>query len=67
MFTALLLLCFSWNNECMVVTDTRGPYGTLSQCEARLEEMIEYLDNAKEMPPFKISDKKCKNDMGEVT
>lgn len=67
MFTALLLVCFSFNKECMVVTDTRGPYGTLSQCEARLEEMIGYLNSAKEMPPFILANKKCESAMGEST
>jgi|5_EtaG_2_1085323.scaffolds.fasta_scaffold104531_3 hypothetical protein len=51
----------------MVVRDVRGPYGTLSQCEDRLEEMINYLNNAKKMPPFILANKKCENNMGELT
>ena len=67
MFTAILLLCFSWRAECMYIRDVRGPYETLSRCEARLEEIAEYLHTAPDMPPFKIATKKCKSDMGELT
>ena len=40
MFEAMLLVCaLATPDECVRVDDTRGPYETYAQCEARAYEM----------------------------
>jgi hypothetical protein len=40
MFAAILLVCaLSTPTECVRFDDTRGPYATLPECEARIHEM----------------------------
>lgn len=45
MFTAILFACFGQYIGCATLTDNRGPYGTLQECRARLEVMIEDVSN----------------------
>lgn len=41
MFEAMLIACLMGDpNQCMTVTDTRGPYKTDERCEQRIVEMI---------------------------
>ena len=50
MLTAMVLVCsLVTENDCMLFTDSRGPYATEEQCLARVEEMI--TDITPTLPP----------------
>jgi hypothetical protein len=63
MFYAYVVAC-SMFTGCMGFNDNRGPYDTITACEARVEEMTEFLGGAvrtRQMPPdLKIADSGCK-------
>lgn len=41
MFTAIIIACHLANAEaCIQLTDNRGPYNTLRECNIRLNEML---------------------------
>jgi hypothetical protein len=41
MFKAIIVACHIANpNNCIIITDERGPYDTEEKCQARIEEMI---------------------------
>lgn len=58
MFIAVLELCILLTSECTLVRD-KGEHETKSQCERRLREMIEFLNEEKQMPDFEIKFTTC--------
>jgi hypothetical protein len=64
MFTAIVLACvLNAPDACIEATDTYGPYQTIQECEARLEEMIPNVVSLLPAAPFELSAKCDKKGM----
>ena len=69
MFTAILVACHAYTNVgCFMLTDDRGPYKTMEQCEERIDEMLAntikvWLDHK---APLVVTGWNCKRDVPET-
>ena len=66
MFEAVILICLL-GNDCVELTDIRGPYKTEVECKARVSEMIKDFIGNKETPPVITFDFKCSKPEGLST
>lgn len=66
MFEAVILVCLL-KQDCVELTDTRGPYKTEVECKARVSEMMKDFTGAKETPPVVAFDFKCSKPEGLST
>jgi len=66
MFEAVLLICLAAApQECVELSDTRGPYPTKNDCIERVDEMARF---AKSVNLFELNIKwKCTNQKGTAT
>lgn len=64
MFEAMILVCLL-GQDCVELTDTRGPYKTETECKARVSEMMRDFTGAEETPPVVAFDFKCSKPEGQ--
>ena len=63
MFEALVMACVLMSeSECIVFSDTRGPYRTEAQCISRVQKMAESLQQALNESPKEFT-YKCENEL----
>jgi len=63
MFTAIVMICQLYTNNCLIASDTRGPYTTFEECEVRIIEMLTELSEM--MGPFELRHQACKKNEGD--
>ena len=57
MFTTFVLICHLMTAQCVTLKDVRGPYQTKEQCEERVDEMAEDIQNG--LPFYRVTKYKC--------
>ena len=65
MVSAFILVCSLLPNAeppCVEMQDTRGPYKTVAECEARIEDMLPEIPKMF-IPPYTVA-KKCEKSVG---
>ena len=65
MYEALILVCSLMPNAeppCVEMQDIRGPYTTVEECDARIEEMLPEIPKMF-IPPYTVA-KKCDKKVG---
>ena len=66
MIYAIIIICNSIaiNNECLLLSDTRGPYYTIDQCLSRINLM--HTDSLKALPKYKLDVSHCRTQPGQA-